>query len=836
MKVSTILDQIDIGSMALPEFQRGYVWNREQVRGLTHSLYRKHPVGSLLVWITKTEDADTRGDTELPPGSVKLLLDGQQRMTTLYGIVRGKPPKFFEGNKKAFTDLYFNLEDEIFEFYAPVKMKDNPFWMSVTELMQVGPGKFLQQLLGIGGMNQAKIPEYINRLNAIWSIRDIELHVEEVTGDDKTVDVVVDIFNRVNSGGTKLSKGDLALAKICASWPNAREEMKKRLDRWQANGFNFKLEWLLRNVNAIITGESLFSALKDIDANAFREGLKQAAAAIDKILTLISGRLGLDHDRVLGSRYSFPLLARYITNRGGHLDDYKERDKLLFWYIHTFLWGRYAGSTESVLAQDLNIINDGDDCLSRLIGRLRQERGDLRLQPDDFKGWSKGARFYPLMYMLTRVCKAKDLETGVELTEFILGKLSRLQVHHIFPKRLLHKEGYSKSEINAIANFTFPTQEANLIVRDRYPQEYLPAFENKHPGVLASHWIPEDSKLWKTENYIDFLNARRELLAKAANEFLESLLGGRLPDKIITPEVTEREVLTVPGAVETDEEEQLLNKCNEWVVGQSLPAGEISYELTDPDTGELLAILDLAWPNGLQERLSQPVALLIGEGEEIEQIVNRLGYLYFTDVDTFKEYVKTEILALADSLTVPKFNIISKPNEWSKTIKKTTTQSLTETKKLQLEYWTGFHNALVERKSIVKPHRPRPQQWMNFALGSSKVHLNATINTQKGWIRASIICKGSSETAKVYFSLLKKDKEAIQSEFASPLNWEELPNRKECRISIRHDVDPTKRKDWPNQHLWLAEKIETLYKIFSPRVKKIDPTEYAEESSNNADD
>jgi uncharacterized protein with ParB-like and HNH nuclease domain len=83
MKIHTILDQIDLGSMALPEFQRGYVWNRDQVRGLMHSLYRKHPVGSLLVWVTKTENADVRGDGQLAPGSVKLLLDGQQRITSL---------------------------------------------------------------------------------------------------------------------------------------------------------------------------------------------------------------------------------------------------------------------------------------------------------------------------------------------------------------------------------------------------------------------------------------------------------------------------------------------------------------------------------------------------------------------------------------------------------------------------------------------------------------------------------------------------------------------------------------------------------------------------------
>src|SRR5262245_41385405 len=107
MKVNTILDQIDLGAMALPEFQRGYVWNRDQVRGLMYSLYRKHPVGSLLVWVTKTENADARGDGPLTPGFVKLLLDGQQRVTSLYGLIRGKAPRFFEGSSHAFTGLYF---------------------------------------------------------------------------------------------------------------------------------------------------------------------------------------------------------------------------------------------------------------------------------------------------------------------------------------------------------------------------------------------------------------------------------------------------------------------------------------------------------------------------------------------------------------------------------------------------------------------------------------------------------------------------------------------------------------------------------------------------------
>jgi len=241
VRIETILDQIDLGAMALPSFQRGYVWNRDQVRGLMDSLYRKHPVGSLLMWTTKTESAATRGDGQLTPGSVKLLLDGQQRVTSLYGIIRGQPPRFFEGNAQAFTGLYFNLDEERFEFYAPIKMRDDPRWVSVTELMGSGLGDFVARI-NANPVLQPRLTDYITHLNAIQTIKQVDLHIEEVTGEDKTVDVVVDIFNRVNSGGTKLSKGDLALAKICAEWPEARDEMNRRLEKWRNAGFHFRLE------------------------------------------------------------------------------------------------------------------------------------------------------------------------------------------------------------------------------------------------------------------------------------------------------------------------------------------------------------------------------------------------------------------------------------------------------------------------------------------------------------------------------------------------------------------------------------------------------------------
>ena len=165
MRISTILDHIDSGHMALPEFQRGYVWNRDQVRGLFGSLYRRHPVGGLLVWATESKAAIHRGEGPLAAGVVKLLLDGQQRIMSVYGAVRGKPPQFFDGNTQAFTGLRFHLESQTFAFYQPLKMQGDPLWIDVTELMKKGTaglGEFVTRLSTQPAL-AAKVGEYVAR-------------------------------------------------------------------------------------------------------------------------------------------------------------------------------------------------------------------------------------------------------------------------------------------------------------------------------------------------------------------------------------------------------------------------------------------------------------------------------------------------------------------------------------------------------------------------------------------------------------------------------------------------------------------------------------------------
>ena len=265
--------------------------------------------------------------------------------------------------------------------------------------------------------------------------------------------------------------------------------MKSKLKEWTGAGYHFSLDWLLRSVNTVLTGEAKFSYLHDKGALDIQDGLKRANKHIDACLNLIAGRLGSDHDQVFFGRFGVPVMVRYMDQKKGTLDA-KERDKLLFWFAQAGMWGRFSGSTETFIDQDLAALEGPSGGLDTLLEQFRLWHGGLRLEPAHFTGWSLGARFYPVLYMLTRMGEARDWGTGLPLKSSLLGKMSRLEVHHIFPKAQLYKLKHNRPDVNALANFCL-TKDTNLNISDRLPEEYFPEIEAKHPGALASQVGPD---------------------------------------------------------------------------------------------------------------------------------------------------------------------------------------------------------------------------------------------------------------------------------------------------------------------------------------------------------
>jgi hypothetical protein len=189
--------------------------------------------------------------------------------------------------------------------------------------------------------------------------------------------------------------------------------------------------------------------------------------------------------------------------------------------------------------------------------------------------------------------------------------------------------------------------------------------------------------------------------------------------------------------------------------------------------------------------------------------------------------LEVELWRIEDSPVAPKFNIVSKPNDWSHSVAQAARAiddtELSDTRIAQREYWAALNAALSAAKGAVSGNKkPQPQSWMSYPVGRSNCNLAAVMIRPKEQIRAELYLGGVN--AKAFFGLLKRQKDAIERELGHQLAWEELPEGQDSRISsYLDDVDPDDKADWPRQHEWLAKRLNDMHRVFSDRVKALDP-------------
>ncbi|MEU0545072.1 DUF262 domain-containing protein [Nocardia sp. NPDC005978] len=501
-KISTLLAQIDSGTLVLPEFQRGFVWSRSQVRGLIRSLYLNYPVGGVLLWeadVTSTLIRNQQGE-----GLGALLLDGQQRMTSLYGVIRGRTPQFFDGDPDLFERLSFNFIAEEFRFW-PRGHQLTAGWIDVTQLFGEGVGAFVENIARHG--ESARV--YLDRVNRLAQIVDRDLPEQRLTDEHHDLDIIVDIFNQLNSSGTTLSKGDLAIAKACSRVPDARRRVRDHMGRWREAGYKFRTDWVLRNITAAATSRVDFDSLDAVSTDTFATALEHTPGHIDSILAALSERLGIDHDRVLLGRTAVPVLCVLLQRYDGVLTDATERDRMLYWYVVSALTGRHRSSTETALNRDLALLES--DGLDGLVADLVDDDDQpLKLTPDDFDESNMNARTLPLLYVL-----AKNSGEQAE------GK--PLAIRSLFPRADLNRLGFPSRYVNAVANYICGDPE--IFRGPDGVDELLSRLEESSRGAIARQCIPQDPALWTIERYPDFLAERRILLAGAAQKVLDGLRG-----------------------------------------------------------------------------------------------------------------------------------------------------------------------------------------------------------------------------------------------------------------------------------------------------------------------
>ena len=201
--------------------------------------------------------------------------------------------------------------------------------------------------------------------------------------------------------------------------------------------------------------------------------------------------------------------------------------------------------------------------------------------------------------------------------------------------------------------------------------------------------------------------------------------------------------------------------------------------------------------------------------------------------DNFKFFgLEVEIWQIENSLAAPKFNIISKPNNWSKAIsqaaKNISSGVFSETKNTQCRYWQKLVEYLENTGSKLRTQEPKPRHWQTFAVGRSHFHIDGTLNTRDNKIAVEL-CITHKKDAKGFYCLLEKDKEAIENEIGINLEWRENPDKTQSKIILsKNDVDVMNKSDWDNQHKWFKENIEKFDKVFRKRVRNLNIEDYQE--------
>ena len=197
--------------------------------------------------------------------------------------------------------------------------------------------------------------------------------------------------------------------------------------------------------------------------------------------------------------------------------------------------------------------------------------------------------------------------------------------------------------------------------------------------------------------------------------------------------------------------------------------------------------------------------------------------------------LEIELWRIGDSPRAPKFNVVSHPNDWTKTVSRISpTEELTPTNQLYLEYWTALRDLLEERSGVIKPAEPPAKYWMAFAIGRSKFRLDASASVRGKWICVSLTLRGPN--AKPHFYLLERDKVDIEEDIGAELEWDEKHGRKRDYINLSlEEIDLEDHQDWNRQHEWLCDKLEVFHNVFSPRVKTLDASDYIPDENETAE-
>jgi len=585
MTIRELLNGIEKLDYVLPEFQREYVWDLERAKQLLVSLFNKYPTGSLLVWKTESPpEIKNNAIARERIGTTAVLLDGQQRLTALYLLIKNEIPPYYkeEEIKHDPRGLFFNLSTGELKYYQAIEMRNNPEWISVTDCFKPRPPDVYDIAKRVIDENEdigATASKYNNNLTELRLIQERDYPIQFVP-ISASIDNAIDLFDRINSLGTKLTDAELALTHVTGKWPQARREMKSKINSLDNKDFYLDLSFLVRSLVGVVKGRAIYETIHSSSADEAKEGWSRLSKYLDYLTMILPKHAFVHSSEDLTTTNVLVPAITYLANNDGKFASDKQMKRFIHWMYAAMVWARYSGQTDQRLDHDISIILREQDPWNDLINAIIEQRGRIDLKHSDLEGRSIQHPIYRIFYILCKRNGAIDWSNGLPIETKGDGKYY-IHNHHIFPQGYLYGEGKYDSQnhlhkkiVNEIANRAFLSAETNWSQSDTPPIEYLPRIMDKYPGALEKQFIPTDSYLWELNRYEDFLKERRKLIAAAFNNIMDSLRTElKLPQKTDISSLIsagESASLEYKMSLRWDYREESVNKHLEKVIAKTI--------------------------------------------------------------------------------------------------------------------------------------------------------------------------------------------------------------------------------------------------------------------------
>ncbi len=558
-----LVEDIDIGEIGLPDIQRPFVWSSSKVRDLFDSMYRGYPIGYFLFWENGFPgEHKVIGTGQKQKAPRLLIVDGQQRLASLYTVTKAVPivSKDF---RHARIRIAFNPIEERFEVTNPVIEKDVEWISDISEIWkpEMSSYTFINKFLNRLGANReiadeerTKIANSITRLEKLLDYPLTALEISSSVDEDR----VAEIFVRINSKGTPLNQADFILTLMSVFWDDGRKQLeefcrqakKPPVDN-RPSPYNHYLtpspDQLLRPSVALgfrrARLEHVYSLLRGKDLQTRQFSVEQREKqfnilreAQDCVLNLqnwhdffkVLKRAGYQSGKLISSEMAIVYTyAMWLIGKMDYcVDPYYLREVMARWFFMVALKGRYTGSPESRMEQDLALLQAIDTAegfvkvLDQQINAIfTRDYWEVTL-PNELE--TAAARstgqfaFYAALCLLDANVLYSKMKVSELLDPTIKSKKKALERHHLFPRRYLQKIGTSvKHLINQTANYALVEWSDNIAISDKAPKDYVPQIEAKFTGeelqkMYTLHALPER---WYEMEYTTFLNERRKLMA-----------------------------------------------------------------------------------------------------------------------------------------------------------------------------------------------------------------------------------------------------------------------------------------------------------------------------------